>query len=427
MRKFFVLFKKEVRELLTPAMILPLILMPVLFNVVGRIALSEKGKSEAERPGIILLDLDESKMSKELPRALEREFEPVYLTGLTDEEALETARREEAPVLLVIPSGFEKKIKGLNQEAARVYSVINNVSVKSATKSSSAARALNLVNNYLKENLVSVKFPGLNADFLKNPVTRDDYTSMGGKTAHIGMAQVIGFITSQTIFIPIVLFMVIIFASQTIVSSVVSEKENKTFETLLSLPINRNSIVFAKLLSAALFSLLSTWVYMIGFKSFMAGAAGAAVSSSSGGMIAGELAALGATISPYGYSLLGLSLFLSIICALLIVLVLGLLVDNTKSVQAVITPFMMVVILPYLLVTISDINSLGPVFRYGLYAIPFTHSFTVSQNLLSGKYELIYFGLLYQAVIALLCTAAATKIFSSDAILTLKFNFGKKL
>ena len=53
-----------------------------------------------------------------------------------------------------------------------------------------------------------------------------------------------------TIYIPIVLFVAVIFASQMIATAIATEKENKTLETLLSYPVTRTSIVTSKMLDS---------------------------------------------------------------------------------------------------------------------------------------------------------------------------------
>ena len=52
-------------------------------------------------------------------------------------------------------------------------------------------------------------------------------------------------------FIPIILMMIIIYSSQMVISAIAMEKQNKTLETLLTVPIPRTSIVTAKMLAAA--------------------------------------------------------------------------------------------------------------------------------------------------------------------------------
>ena len=85
---------------------------------------------------------------------------------------------------------------------------------------------------------------------LQQPVTVDEVVVVGTRTAAAPVDAVMGFVSQQTTFIPIVLFIVIIFAAQMIATAIATEKENKTLETLLSYPISRASLVTAKMVAA---------------------------------------------------------------------------------------------------------------------------------------------------------------------------------
>ncbi len=65
--------------------------------------------------------------------------------------------------------------------------------------------------------------------------------------------------------------MIVIYSSQMVISAVAMEKQNKTLETLLTVPIKRTSIITAKMLAAGLVGLISAGVYMFGFKGFVGG------------------------------------------------------------------------------------------------------------------------------------------------------------
>ena len=83
--------------------------------------------------------------------------------------------------------------------------------------------------------------------------------------------MVAGLISQQSLLIPVVLMMIVIYSSQMVISAVAMEKQNKTLETLLTVPIKRTSIITAKMLSAGLVGLISAAIYMFGFKSFVGG------------------------------------------------------------------------------------------------------------------------------------------------------------
>ena len=137
-------------------------------------------------------------------------------------------------------------------------------------------------------------------------------------------------------------------------------------------------------------------------------------------------ASLGIIITPIGYLMLGLSLFMGILVGLSIAMILGILSENIKSVQAAITPLMILILLPYFLVLFLDINTISPVLKYVIYAIPFSHPFLAAQNIILGSYMPIIYGIIYQFVVFMIFVIISTKIFSSDKVITLRIKFGKR-
>ena len=75
--------------------------------------------------------------------------------------------------------------------------------------------------------------------------------------------------------------------------------------------------------------------------------------------------------------------------------------------------------IPYLLAMVVDIRTLSPVIKYIVYAIPFTHTFMASENVMFGNYSLYAGGLIYQIVLLVVCMTVALKIFMSDKIFTM--------
>ena len=73
-----------------------------------------------------------------------------------------------------------------------------------------------------------------------------------------------------------------------------------------------------------------------------------------------------------------------------------------------------------------DIPNASILIRIIVYVIPFSHTFLAAPNIFLQNYNIIYMGAAYQFVVFIILAVIATKIFSSDKILTLKLNFGKK-
>jgi len=297
----------------------------------------------------------------------------------------------------------------------------------SSTAGASSARVgdtINAINNYLGNELIKQDSGGLDPDVIKYPVISIDNTIIGEKSAVISPSEVTSFIMSQTLFIPIVMFIIIIFSSQMIGVSVASEKENKTLETLLSTPVSRLTLVTTKMLAAAVAALIMASVYMLGFSYYMEGLTGGNLSAEESSR--GAISQLGLSIGTTGYIMLGISLFLSILIALAIAMILGAFAEDVKKVQGLLAPIIFLIMIPYLFSMFIDIPNSSIFIRLIVYIIPFSHTFLAAPNIFLQNYNVIYMGAAYQFVVFMILAVIATRIFSSDKILTLKLNFGKK-
>ena len=423
MNKFLVLLKKEIKELMTLEMILPLIAVAVIFMSIGNMVGKEQDKAKTNKQDIILIDQDKTETSDLVRQTLDKTLNIEELQNTTTDVALETAKKENKSLLLLIPSGFETSMMSSEPKQIEVYSVIKNFSMMGTKNYETISLSLSAINDALSNQLIAQN-TNIDPSKLKNPMQSKDFVIVAGKQAPGNPIQIMSYITNQTTFIPIILFMVIILAAQMIATAIASEKENKTLETLLTAPIKRSYIVITKMSAAGIVALLSAGIYLVGLRSYVNGVSGGQLSSS--GTLSETINQLGLAFTPTNYLLLGLALFFGILAALSIALILGAFAQDVKSVATLTTPLMILVMIPYFLTLFLDINSLSPALRYLVYAIPFTHSFLAAPNLLLHNYAPIIWGILYQLAFFVVFVMIATKIFSSDKIMTMKLSFKKK-
>ena len=419
MNKFFTLLKKELREMLTTQLLISLALSLLLFSFIGKLAVTASKTDTTV--AFYVMDMDGGELAAQVTQSLCGQGGTQLSFG-RDASALELALKQtalsRAKTLIVLPAGFGEAARAFKPLRVQLYTSMQSFGMIAGLKTVPVRRIIQEVGNTVRERVVAKHAPGLDVGFLTQPARVEEFVVVNGNRAALGAAQLTGFVQSQSTFVPVILFMILMFASQTIVSSVASEKENKTFETLLSLPISRNTIVFAKLTSAALVALAFSGFFVLGFRSYMTDLAGG-VSGTPGAMMA-ELAKLGVVMTAPAYAVLGLSLFMSIMCALLMALILGLLADDVKSAQLVLTPLMMMILLPYLLIMLSDFSTIGGLPKLILLAIPFTHTFLTMQNIIFGQFDSVLLGIAYQAVLVALLTVGATRLFSSENVLTMR-------
>lgn len=427
MNQLGILLQKELRELLTPALFIPLILTVGIFYGIGQLS-SVESKRVAETPtSVRLIDHDQSELSNSVRGALTQlNIQIDEVTPDTPiEEAISAAQAQSAVAVIVIPPGFNSVLTNNEPYSLSIYQILRSFSATSTSTTSKITAATELVNQLVSDQLISAR-GNLDPQFAKHPIQVIEHVVVNERFAAVSSQQMYGYIQSQIFFIPLIVFIVITFASQMIATSIASEKENKTLESLLSAPVSRQAIVLAKLLAAGILALVFALVYMIGFSSYLNGLTGGGLSAGITDAATQAAATLGLTFTTTQYAILGVTLFLGIINALAMALILGAFAEDVKGIQAVVTPLMVLLLIPYLLISFFDIQTLSTPVKWLIYAIPFSHPFLAPQQLIFNQLTHVWAGIAYQVVIFACLVGVAARIFSTDAIMTLKLNFGKK-
>lgn len=428
MKKFLLLLTKELKEMLTPQLWIPFFAVILVFFVIGNIAGKQSQKQTQAKESIAIADMDKSALSTASIEAISNIASVENITAADESNFISAMKEKSVAVGIVIPKGFEKNVLSSGKAEIKSYSLMNNFSVLAGKKLAVLQTSTAAINELASNTLINSKFNIVSAASLKVPVTAKNFVSANGKVAEGNPTLLLNYLLSQTTTIPVVLFVVIVMASQMIASAVATEKENKTLETLLSLPISRKAIVTSKMLSAGLVSLVMAGIYMLGIKNFNTGISG--VMSGGASNVTGNAeqvaSELGLKLSTLGLIELGSILFLAILLALAIAMILGSFSEDAKSAQGVVAPLMILVMIPYFLTLFLDVSTLSPVIRYIIYAIPFSHIFLAVPNILLGNHLFVLGGSIYLLVLFIIFVLLAAKIFSSDLILTLKLNFSKK-
>ncbi len=430
--KFWSLLKKELRELLTLQTLLGLLVGVVVFFLVGQF-MSGIGNEMQEKMGsVVVADLDQSELTVQIKEHLKTSgFEVDEISGGTDAELVNAAKAYDHSTVLVIPEGFAAGIEAGIPQSLRVVSSLTSFGLISGNDSS-ASSAGTEVGKFITDNLIQ-QDGSYSLEFIKNPVSTADVTVVKGRSAQISASMVQSFAMQQTIFIPLVVFILITFASQLNISAIANEKGDKTLETLLSTPVPRLAVLGSKMCASGILSLLMAVVYMTGFSTMMGGMMGGMTGGMSGASIAEATApmsdamkALGLQLGAGQYLLIGIQLFLTIMIALAASMILGALSKDLKSANGLIAPLMFLAMIPYFVSIFSDVNQLPLVGQILMYLIPFTHTYTASANLLFGNFALFYGGMAYQIAVLALTLYMAVRVFSTDKIFTMTLEFKKK-
>ena len=449
MNKVLLLVRKELKDVLTLQSIIPLVLIAAMFIFMGQIfadlgAPTELTVTETDDSGavvtrsysdiIIYVDEDQTEISRQLREIIEQngigtvspaDAEPAKAFEEFANYKDDSGKKHSPQAMIVIPSGFSSAIEARGDSAdIKIYSQVKSLSLMENMSGLSVDGIIGVISSSMSDNLIAGFITeDIDINFIKNPIVSEQYTLMNGVTEKIGTSEVIGFITTQTIFLPIILFIVVMYATQMLATSISTEKTDKTLETLLTTPLSRTNIIVAKMISAAIMSLVYSVIYMFSLSFYTKGMSGGGVESSSA--LTQALANMGVSFDIKLYAIIGIQLFLSILIGLSIALIIGALAEDMKNLQSLMMPMMIVIMLPYLISMFMDINTLPLIGRIPMYIVPFTHTFTAINNVFTGNYVVLIAGMIYQLVFLIVTVRLAVWIFSTDKLFTLKLARGK--
>lgn len=436
--KFTNLFKKELKELLTVQVLVSMIVTMLVLIFVGNSFGGIIEDTVEEASEMTICDRDNTPFTKQLIKALtvseidentglplKYDDSLVTLVDIPTDNYIEEFKRLDINSVIIIPKGFSDKIAaGEKAELINISRMTSGATLSNISMNDAAVGSIReaIKQSYIVEHGISLEELGT----AESLVTVQDKTIVADRSADVSSATIASLTSMQNMFLPIVVYILLMFSSQMIISAISTEKIDKTLETLFSAPVSRMSVLCAKMLAAAVIAALNAVAYMIGFNYMMKGmTTGMTTGMTSEGSDA-ILQQLGLHLSVGDYALVGIQLFLTILIALSVSLVLGALAKDAKAAQSLTMPIMFLAMIPYILSMIIDIKSLPAVVRYIVYAIPFTHTFTACDNIMFGNMKLYFGGMIYQMVLLVICLTLAVKVFTTDRIFTMTIDPSRK-
>jgi len=408
---------KEIRELLTPATVLPIVVLAILFGSLGGII--GDVEDEATRPPVIgLIQQDSGELATVVSKVLTIEDEhgnrlsEVVYNGTDIDEGLRKVSAAGGTALLVIPEGFEEDILSNRSGTIKVYWIMKGTGILDTISSASLDGLLGVVDKslsvYILQNEEMRASVGVTTAL--NPTMKNETTTFKDKTLEgISPSSISATLSSQNMVVPLIVLMVIIMSGSTVIASMGLEKENKTLETLLTMPVKRSDIVLGKLGGAAAVGLLMAFIYMLGMGSYLNSLQGSA------GL---DLSDYGIGLEMIDLVLVGLSLFLAVVAGLGLCLVIGVFARDYKSAQSLTMPITFLAMIPMFVLMMKDFATLPGAVQAGLFAIPFTHPMMAMNNLMFGDYTLVVAGIVYEAVFATAMMVIAVVLFKKDILVT---------
>ncbi|MDH7563489.1 MAG: ABC transporter permease [Candidatus Bathyarchaeota archaeon] len=415
LKGFGTVLTKELRELVRdPKILLGMIIVPlIMFPVLGSIMSFsiQSAAEQAKKASALVLDRDGGIYATAFMENLKANGVKIYnLTNVNPEEAVNRGLLSEynTTQIIEIPNGFSENItRHLAGETnvttyVKLYSVFSGTGIVEDVGSSLIDLLVERLNRQYAPDLMKTS----KASIIKGQI----YENVDPRTLS-------GLMISQAIAMPITIMILLTYSMQIAATSVAMEKEEKTLETLLTLPMDRFAILMGKLSGSILVAGIGALAYMVGFNYHMG-------SFASFSAVSGlDLASVGLAPSLLGYVLLGISLFVTLLSALALAVILSAFAEDVRSAQSMvgyIYPFLFV---PSLALMYVDINMLPLAARIALYAIPYTHPIIASKAVTMGDNLTAALGIVYVAIFTLVIMYVASRLFATEKILTMKLKF----
>ena len=427
------LVKKELKELLTPSSLISVIVVTILFVAMGSFLGGEtKDITSLQRIGFV--DYSEDSATDYAQLGIDNvrayyaanEYDPdeyvlmfsiesQYGTDAFNSELYDRMTEKDIDTVLVIMPDFNTNIDAVKQGQIVTYWNQTSLGIFSAISVVTSETAISLMDSAISADILKNKH-GLTDNELAvamAPCVSPSHSTFLKGTIHEGVTpdQIYSALNQQTMFVPIIIMLIIVMIGSIVISSMGNEKENKTLETLLTLPVSRITIVAGKLIGSTIAGLVMGVMYMIGMYFYINGISGAGSSGVS-------VESLGLSLSIIDWAVVTAFMFLAIICALGICMILGALAKNYKAAQTYIMPISILAVIPMFVTMFSSIDSLPEMAQVLLFLIPFTHPMVIMQNLMFGNTLWIVGGAIYLVAFTLVTFYITVRIYNSDILIT---------
>ena len=405
---------KELKELLRdPKILIGMIIVPlVIFPVLGFVMRGALETTEARLRSleVVVVDFDGGEAGATLTEFLKTlpslRVTEVNVSSL-DEAVEALLLRSNASDLVIIPEGFTANVsEGDLAEypaAVEVYTVFSGSGGFAETASSS---------------VIATYFEAFKRMWAPDPFETRLKSIIKGEPSDVPPDVLFGLMYSQVFALPVTISILLVFSMQIAATSVASEKEEKTLETLLSLPLGRFTILMGKLVGSVLVAAVGAIALVIGFNYYMGSF-----------MVFGSLetavdfAAIGLAPTALGYVILGASIFVSLLSALSLAIIVSAFAEDVRGAQSIVGYLYTIIMVPMFVVMFTDFNSLPFAARIALLALPFTHPMLAAQASIAGDYLTAVFGVGYVALFTVVLLYIAAKLFATEKILTVRLKF----
>lgn len=431
MKAFTVFLLKELKsiardpKIIIGMIIAPIILVAVLYGFMGSAMRQQIEEAVRASGSIVLIDLDRGNWTQSLAKHLEAIGLNVTYSqrdaAPSIDEMAELMEESRAKILYVVPRGFSKNLTEMIPGVVECYVLMKSLSFIEMGIISAAESYIRLFSESISKSiLVNI---GISESFAKNPVLSSSRVVLAGKV--FGSPQaLLNLLLSLSFVMPLLAVMFIIFISQYAVMAMAVEKEEKMFETLLSLPINRTTIIAVKLLTSIIIGLATMGVYASIFIWFFGNMVSSGFEGSSQGQlgISGESINLFELVKPESIALILIGLASVATFVLSLLMLVSLFAEDVRTAQT----FTGIIIFPVVFAAYAamfvDIAVLSPSATIAISMIPVLNTAMSIKFSVMGDTFLVALANLSNLAYAIITIVALRNVVSSEKVFTAKLS-----
>ena len=419
LKGFQTILVKELKELirdpkiLLGMIILPLIMFPVLGAVLGYA--TQTAIEQAQKATLLVVNNDGGNWSTTFIDFLDSAgVKAIVINNTTSQEivAQNLLTQYNSTQFIEIPQDFSTNMtKHLTTNpnitaSINIYGVFQGGGIFSNLGQTSITLYVNGFNRYIAPDVLHTT----QSTIIKGQIQQG-----------IDPATLSGLMISQSIALPITIMIMLTYAMQIAATSVAMEKEEKTLETLLTVPVDRFAILMGKLSSTIIVAGLASITVLVGY-TYMLGSITIGIPTTT----PIDLVNLGLVPSAFGYVLLGISLFITLLSGLALAVIMSAFAEDVRGATALIGYIYPLIFIPSMALIYLDINTLPLAVKAIFYAIPYSQPIIASKAVVLGDYSTVIFGIIYVAAFTIVIMYVASRLFATEKILTAKLKFKRR-
>ncbi|OYT30667.1 MAG: hypothetical protein B6U94_05965 [Thermofilum sp. ex4484_79] len=325
-------------------------------------------------------------------------------------------RNSNVEVIIIFPSNFTESLRA--KVPVKIVSITIVKEISFIGTSVKAERIMDLIDDYLREKIL--EGTDIKPVVVVNPLNKVEASYIYGKRMIlVGNSHAI--LTSLALgsfLIPIILMMITVTIMQMTAISMAVENEEKTLETLLTLPLTKTQILLSKLIGSFIVAAIGSAFSIVGFVLYIY------MLTQPAFMGAPQISAQ-AIISPLDMTYIIASMIATTFFTAAIGIIIGALSSDTRIAGTMVGPLSMLVFIPGMMLAFTNISNLGPIV-YLLYIIPLTQPVILIKQAVSGMlpYETFLY-IIASIVTTILVIVVTAKIFSLETLSNLQYKLSK--